>query len=110
MDRTTEHDDERRLAKIEQELAAADPALAAALSTVSPVRRRVWPWMALAVFGTILLLVGFLAVNAAVVLLGTGCALVGSLVVASSPAVEETREKNRESRPDMEAGGIPRAC
>lgn len=49
MDRTTEHDDERRLGEIEQELATADPALAAALSTVSPVWRPVWPWMALAV-------------------------------------------------------------
>ncbi|SER76425.1 Protein of unknown function [Lentzea xinjiangensis] len=93
VDRTTEHDDERRLAGIEQELAAADPALAAALSTVSPLRRLVWPWMALAVFGTVLLLVGFLVTNAAVVLLGTGCALVGSLVVAKSPGVEETRNR-----------------
>lgn len=93
MDRTTEHDDERRLGEIEQELATADPALAAALSTVSPVWRPVWPWMALAVLGTVLLLVGFLATNSAVVLLGTGCALVGSLVVAKSPAVEETRDR-----------------
>ena len=93
MDRTTDHDDERRLAEIERELAAADPALAAALSAVSPVRRPVWPWMALAVLGTVLLLLGFLVSSVPVVLLGTGCALVGSLVVAKSPAVEETRNR-----------------
>ncbi|MCG8922540.1 DUF3040 domain-containing protein [Lentzea sp. CC55] len=93
MDRTTDHDDERRLAEIERELAAADPALAVALSALSPVRRPVWPWMVLAVFGTVLLLLGLLVSSAAVVLLGTGCALAGSLVVAKSPAVQETRDR-----------------
>ena len=82
-------DDERRLAEIERDLDAADPALAAALNTVSPLRRQARAWMALAIFGAALVFGGLLLASPGVVLLGTGCALVGSLVVMKVVSPEE---------------------
>ncbi|WP_367128546.1 DUF3040 domain-containing protein [Saccharothrix sp. HUAS TT1] len=74
------HDEQRLLDEIERELTATDPALAVALSTLSPVRRPVWQWMALAVTGLALLLLGWLLGVSALVVLGTGCAFGGSVV------------------------------
>jgi ferric-dicitrate binding protein FerR (iron transport regulator) len=80
MDARTGHEDEWRLAEIERELAVADPDLAAALSTLSPVRRLAWSWVALAVAGLGLLVVGLLVGSAPMAVLGAGCAFAGSVV------------------------------
>lgn len=78
MDSTAGHDDERALAAIERELTAADPALAAALDTVSPVRRPA-RWMALIALGGLVLLAGFLAGSPVTAVLGAGGVVAGSL-------------------------------
>ncbi|NUT51485.1 MAG: DUF3040 domain-containing protein [Saccharothrix sp.] len=93
MDGKTGHGDDRRLAEIERELTATDPALAAALSTLSPVRRPVGPWMALAFFGTLLVLGGHLLGSSPVVLLGVAGALAGSVGMMTRSAPEgESRD------------------
>ena len=80
MDRTAGHDDERALAEIERELTAEDPALAAALNTVSPVRRPA-RWMALTALGGLVLLAGFLLGSPVTAVLGAGGAVAGSLML-----------------------------
>ncbi|MEU4746007.1 DUF3040 domain-containing protein [Actinosynnema sp. NPDC023658] len=80
MDARTGHEDEWRLAEIERGLTVVDPALATALSTLSPVRRVAWSWVAVAVTGIGLLVLGVLVGSAAILVLGIASAFAGSVV------------------------------